>query len=394
RKLVPVSNTAEIIAREMQPQRQIALGTALSRFIKQRWSVDIPPVAWNERQLPDHLRMRIALTDAKGKIVRTARDTRILQSVSSDTPNDDFKKAQSDWERGPIDSWNIGDLTERITLKGAGGRRWNAYPALKQREDRTVVLTAFADKATARKHHPGGVKALIIKQLASDIKYLRKNLALPYSCDAKCRYFGGRRALDEQLVERVLTDRLSRNIRTEAEFNALLESLHTSGIGSWGQEERGYVLNILDTYHELRTQLSDLEKRFVRNAVLHDFVNTLRQALLRLVPETFITLYDAERLGQLPRYIKALEIRAQRGAVDMEKDRNKTRRVTPYEERLHAVVGTLSPQTSARKREALEALVWMLEEFKISIFAQEIKTAHPVSAKRLETMFDEIEAMV
>ena len=151
RKLVPVSDTAETIAREMLPQRQIALGTALSGFIKQRWSIDIPPVAWNERQLPDHLRMRIALTDAKGKIVRTARDTSILQSVSSDTRTEDFRKAQSVWEKGPIDSWNFGDLPERITLKGAGGRRWSAYPALEQREDRTVVLTAFADKSTARK---------------------------------------------------------------------------------------------------------------------------------------------------------------------------------------------------------------------------------------------------
>ena len=394
RKLVPVSDTAATIAREMPVQRSIGLGTALSRFVKKRWDVEIAPIAWDERQLPDHLRMRIALTDARGKIVRTARDTQVLQSVSTQTATDEFQKARRNWEQGPIEHWSVGDLPEQITLKGAGGRRWTAYPALEQRDDHSVVLSAFADNATARRIHPVGVRALLAKQLASDIKFLRKNLALPYSSDAQCRYFGGRRALENQLVERVLTDHLCKDVRTAAAFNALFESLHASAIGRWGQEEKGYVLDILEAYQGLRAKLSDLERRHLRNAVLHDFLDSLRRGLQHLVPEQFITLYDADRLKQLPRYIKALEIRAQRGSVDLDKDRTKAGRLAPYEERLQAAVVTLSPQTSTEKREALEALVWMLEEFKISIFAQEIKTAQPVSAKRIEAMFDEIEGMV
>ena len=87
-------------------------------------------------------------------------------------------------------------------------------------------------------------------------------------------------------------------------------------------------------------------------------------------------------------------IASRRGAVDLEKDRTKANRVTPYEERLQALVNQLTPQTSIQKRQSLETFAWMLEEFKISIFAQEIKTSRPVSEKRLEAMLKEIEGMV
>jgi len=394
KQLVPVADTVAIIARDMPIQRRIGLSSALSRFVKARWNVEIPPAAWDEGQLPDHLRMRIAVTDAKGNVVQTARDPGILQRVSTGSAIDDFREAQQRWEKSPIESWeDVGDLPDEIALKGPGGRRWTAYPALMPR-GAMVVLTVFADRAAATRNHLRGVKALLVRQLGADIKFLRKNLALPYHCEAQCRYFGGRRALEEQLVERVLDHHLCIDIRTKQAFDDFCETLHTAGIAGWGQTEKTLVIDILEAYQGVRAQLADIEQRHRGKPMLQEFLESQRRALQHLVPDNFITLYDTDRLQHLPRYLKGVSLRAQRGVLDLEKDRAKAKRLAPYETRLQNAIAGLTTQTSAEKRHLLETLVWMLEEFKISIFAQEIKTSQPVSEKRLDAMFKQVEGMV
>ena len=75
-------------------------------------------------------------------------------------------------------------------------------------------------------------------------------------------------------------------------------------------------------------------------------------------------------------------------------DRAKANRIEPYERRLARLAQALTQESSQEKRQAMESFFWMLEEYKISVFAQEIKTAHPVSPQRLEKQLEKIEAMV
>jgi ATP-dependent helicase HrpA len=256
------------------------------------------------------------------------------------------------------------------------------------------VLTAFADMAMARRAHPQGVKALLMRHLSGDIKFLRKNLNLPYECDPYCRYFGGRPALEEQLLDSVLDAHLARDIRTGAEFDTLLEELHTRGIAAWGQERRAGVIEVLKAYQAARMQLADLVGSHPANAPLHALIERLRADMQRLVPDRFVALYDDARLKLMPRYIKAFGLRAARAAVDLEKDRIKSVRVKPHEERLEHLIRSLPPHAGAEKRRAIEDFFWLLEEFKISVYAPEIKTVRPVSEKRLETALKEIEEMI
>ena len=79
--------------------------------------------------------------------------------------------------------------------------------------------------------------------------------------------------------------------------------------------------------------------------------------------------------------------------MDPEKDRVKAEQPQKYSERLKGLLKTLHPESSAEKRRALEELFWMIEEYKVSVFAQELKTALPVSPKRLEEKIREIERM-
>jgi ATP-dependent helicase HrpA len=115
--------------------------------------------------------------------------------------------------------------------------------------------------------------------------------------------------------------------------------------------------------------------------------------LADLLPPSFVSLYDRARLAHLERYLQALSLRARRAAVDPEKDRAKAAGPMAYTARLNVMLAGLGPSTSAEKRAALEELFWTIEEYKVSVFAQELRTAVPVSPKRLDEKIRAIERM-
>lgn len=394
RKLVPINETVQTIVEQMPADPHTRLPVALSRFIRGRWGVTIPETAWNEAQLPDHLRMRIAVTDPRGRVLRAGRDTGVLKSTGTEAvPSENFEAARRAWERGPVTAWDFGDLPETVTLPAGRRGQHIGHPCLEAR-GKAIYLTVHADRRQARHIHRQGVKALLADRFKGELKFLRKNLALPYESHALCRYLGGRAVLEEQLLHKVLDEQLARDIRNAADFDKMAAALAETGMAAWGRTKRDHLLAILQAYHALRMRLADLDKAHPRNAAVHAFLDDLRQRLTALVPENLLTLYDDERLAQLPRYIRALAIRADRGVLDLEKDQTKAGQVAPFADRLRALIADLSPHSSGAKRQALEDFYWLLEEFRIAVFAPEIKTARPVSAKRLEQRLREIEQMV
>ena len=113
-----------------------------------------------------------------------------------------------------------------------------------------------------------------------------------------------------------------------------------------------------------------------------------------LTPPDFLLRYDAERLGHVARYLKALAIRAERGLFHMERDHARAGEIGPYEDFLRESLGGLTARTSGEKRQTIETFRWLVEEYKVSLFAQELKTPYPVSKKRLDEKKREIERML
>ena len=85
---------------------------------------------------------------------------------------------------------------------------------------------------------------------------------------------------------------------------------------------------------------------------------------------------------------------ANRAVLDLEKDREKAGKVDPYNRHLEKLLGELTPSVSEEKRTQIEAFFWLIEEYKVSLFAQELKTSVPVSRKRLDGLIDRINRMV
>jgi ATP-dependent helicase HrpA len=385
KRLVPLNETVDVIFREMPRQKGPFL-TSLGEFVHGRFGVDIPSAAWAGAALPDHLKMRVAITAPDGRELASSRDPGILRSLPTATRiPPEVRKA---WERGGITRWDFGDLPDSLSSDPAEASPWVAYPALEPAAD-GVRLKLFARRDQALAVHRRGVAALLAVHFARDMKLLKRSLALPEELHPASRYFGGARQVEDAMADRVVHDLLAADIRSEKAFREHAEACR-SGVSSAGREILYAVIPVLEAYAAARGSVTRLS---TATGSLAAFCHALTDELTRLVPPNFIALYDRSRMGHLGRYIAALEIRARRAAVDLEKDLVKSREVRKFTEQLNTLLEGLSAEASAEKRRALEELHWALEEYKVSVYAQELKTAIPVSPKRLAERIREIERM-
>lgn len=120
----------------------------------------------------------------------------------------------------------------------------------------------------------------------------------------------------------------------------------------------------------------------------------LKEELTRLVPPDFLVVYPSDFLARLPRMVQALGLRAERARLSAEKDRAKAAQVEPFLAEFERLSRLARKKPDPEKEKLLFELRWMIEEFKVSLFAPEIKTAFPVSAKRLAARVKEIEALL
>jgi ATP-dependent helicase HrpA len=395
RRLAPVSDTAALIAREM-PRAREALPAALGDFIHRRFQVDIPAAAWEANVLPDHLKMRFALTGPDGQTLAAGRDAALLQQATPAGPRSAIPaKLRRRWEREGLTSWDCGDLPDGIAVEPdqTGGQQ--LFPALVAPKSghSGVALRLFTNRQEALRAHGQGVAALLEMALAGDLRHLKRQLRLPVDLAAKVRLPGGAKALEKQLYDRVVRDRLVSDLRTAAAFEKHVRTAKTEIISD-GQRLLAAVAPVLNALDEARETLFGLERQAGGRGALADFLLARRDDLHKLVPDHFVALYDRERLPHLARYLQAVALRAQRAVQQFERDRPKADEIARFEKILQRMLAALSPRTSARKRAALEDFFWLIEEYKVSLFAQELKTAVPVSAKRLEKLAGEIGRMV
>jgi ATP-dependent helicase HrpA len=113
-----------------------------------------------------------------------------------------------------------------------------------------------------------------------------------------------------------------------------------------------------------------------------------------LMPGNFLMRYDSERLIHVMRYLKAICIRAERGMAHLDKALTRIREANIFSDNLQSMLESSGAGASEEKLNLIEEYRWMIEEYKVSLFAQELKTAFPVSRKRLEKKRQEIERIV
>ncbi|MDP3284948.1 MAG: DUF3418 domain-containing protein, partial [Desulfobacterales bacterium] len=165
-------------------------------------------------------------------------------------------------------------------------------------------------------------------------------------------------------------------------------------IFSHGLEKIKIIAPVLKAFHETMTNLEELKKKASRNKEASDILIRLENETTRLLPVNFMQLYEPGRLLHIPRYLQTVSVRARRGIIEPEKEKARSRELEIHTASLDKLLKSLTPLVSEEKKKAIEEYFWLIEEYKVSLFAQELKTPVPISAKRLDKKLKEIERMV
>lgn len=382
--LLPLSATRDLILREM-PRGEGPLAEALSGFLRRRLKVEIPASAWSPAALPEHLRPRIAIFAADGRELASGRDPALLRAHAA--PGGIPAAVRRRYERRNLERWDFGDLPAVLTGAGPDRVPWAAFPALAADAGGGVNLVLFSRREAAEAAHPTGVAALAARQARREIVFLRRALRIGDETPRVATRLRGAARLEGLLAERVIRDLFAVPVRRQREFEELLAA-RLPGLQTEGQRLREAALAVFAAGEAAVREMAALAGLRGPAAAI---AQGLEAELERLLPRNFPAGIPRTRFADLARLLRALAVRIRRAAVDPEKERLRAREAAAWVERWEELRRRAGPRPSPAKEALLAELFWMIEEYKVSLFAQEMKTAFPVSPKRLEAKVREIE---
>jgi ATP-dependent helicase HrpA len=282
-------------------------------------------------------------------------------------------------------AWDFGELPELMEIR-QGQQTLIGFPALIDDGD-AVRIEVFDEPEVANARHREGLRRLFALQIRDALKYLEKNLpglqamGVVYMQVGKEAGGGGtleelRAQILELSLERAfLTDPLPTN---EAAFKRRVEE-GRGRLTLIANEIARSAGNILTEYAAAQRKLKDARPPA-------DVVADIGQQLQRLVPKRFLQLTPYAQLQHLPRYLKAVQLRLDKLRADPARDATRLAELRPQEQRFWRLVAERKGVQDVRQQE----LRWLLEELRVSFFAQELRTPQPVSLKRLEKAWTQL----
>jgi ATP-dependent helicase HrpA len=349
----------------------------LARFLSRATGVELPPTEFDEAALDAHLRFNLRLIDRDGRrVLAESRDLEALRGQFGDRAGAAFAARAA---RGLAQQGLREFPAEPLPAAVPGEAGVTAYPALVDEGD-SVAVQVFADPADAVAAHPQGVRRLLTIALAERIKQARKQLPVSPKLGLLYAAIESQERLRRDLVDaalNALADAAGLGaIRDRAAFEATLSDIGR-GLFAAAVERLQLAEAILAAYAELRPKLQPPLMGFA-SANFDD----LRAQLDALVHPGFLRELPSERLRHLPRYLRAMRLRAERLVNDPVRDQQRMLELLPFVDALQGAAG----QGAAARSADWQALRWALEELRVSLFAQELGTAEPVSPKRLSRL--------
>jgi ATP-dependent helicase HrpA len=411
RQLMPFPPKVAEIVRDLKPGNRTLLHD-LSRFIQQRYGVEVPLASWPADALPQHLRPRVEIVGHDRKPLIAGRDlsqlriqlerAKVEPVPAGDPPA--WTRLVREWERFGLADWTFGDLPERLTAIEDPKAPLHAWPGLEV-EDGRVNLRLFRAQAAARAASVGGLQRLIELAVQKDLGWLQKDLRML----SRLEPLHAGLCSGEELQAAAFLN-LKRHAVPSQHLPAMTRAAFDAAV-AWSRARLpGLAAALLARVEPILKYRQDYLRRFkpasvsapapVRARTLTGLdqlgllptpapkPNPVAGELDALVPGDFLAQIPFEQLVQIPRYLKALYTRAERAALNPAKDHERARQLSPYRDALRGFMA--APPTSEAGRRALWEFRWMIEEFKVSLFAQELGTAYPVSPKRLDEQLTRI----
>ncbi|MEX2240061.1 MAG: ATP-dependent RNA helicase HrpA, partial [Burkholderiales bacterium] len=359
--LGPLEEFAETFARKVQTA-DTPLAQALARHIRAELNLDVPLDAFRPDSAPPHLHMNFLVIDEHGRQLGMSRN---LAELKRELGRETEAQLQPEADLRLHTGWTMGDLAEMMEIE-RGGQTLVGYPALVDAGD-GVTLQVFDAPERAAELHRAGVRRLIGIAFKDRIRDLErawtKDVVLgPLKDDLVAA------ALERAfLAERVPA--------LAAEFARAVEA-GRSRFMLIAQEVARTAAGILAAHAELKKKLAQAAKSFPQAA------QDIEQQLARLLAPGWLAHTPWQRLQHYPRYLKAAEMRLEKLRADPARD---ARLMTELQPLLTAWLRAPRPLGAEQSQ-----FGWLLEELRVSLFAQQLKTPVPVSSKRLTKLWQSI----
>ncbi|WP_122550070.1 ATP-dependent RNA helicase HrpA [Pseudomonas viridiflava] len=364
-----------------------SLTQALGRELLRMTGARVTDEAWAEatQQLESHLKMNLEIVDGDGKFLGEGRDLDALTARFAEASQAALAVPQTAKSQQPVEAKVFAPVAQK-TQQNIAGLSMTVYPALVE-EGGTVKEGRFSTQAEAEYQHRRALQRLLLQQLAEPAKFLRSKLPGQTELALLYRELGRIDALIEDIL---LASLDSCVLDGEAELprdGAGLLSLAERKRADWTEHAERLAkltLEILKLWH-------GLQKRFKGKIDLAQAValNDIKAQLGKLVYPGFVRETPAQWLKEMPRYLKAIEMRLEKLPGQVQKDRVWSIELAglwaQYQARAdkHRQEGKRDPELAVYR--------WWMEEYRVSLFAQQLGTKMPVSDKRLSKQWAMVE---
>ena len=386
KQLVPVPEFADDFLQKHTAGDE-SLTDALTRFIYQQKRIKVSENDWNLEQLDDHYKMNIQVMGHSGEQITQGRNWHELIEQVGDQAEQITQDKENDFERDGIRCWDLNSLPQEYTIEQSG-IQVTLYPALVA-EDESVSLKLLARKDEAQYQTRLGVIKLLQLELSDQVKWLHKETQKRLV--QEMIYFGhiGNKAqLLEAVAHRVfaLAFDLTEIPRDEAQFNQLKNN-GRGNIGDVFEKTIPLIKQILQAYHQLNKKMKKQNQLAFAMAV-----GDIKNQINELLSKGFLAFTPYEWLKQYPKYLNAMMLRLDKLQGNIQKDKLMQLKVAPWQEQYNALLTQLP--ASAECFEQVQQLRWMIEEYRVSLFAQELGTVMPVSDKRWKVQLEEAKTSI
>lgn len=399
--LVPIPAVAENMKKKLQKNEK-GLFRSLQEEIFRQYGIPIQNKVWpGLDDIPPHLLMRFEITDRNGKVLYSGHDlNRIKDSLRKypaafDQNDPEWLRIRVEWEAFGINLENLPDLPGSIM--GSSGDKQNtikAFPGIVVENDSVCIrLFLNQDEALSKTQH--GARRILADYLSKEFGYLKRN-CIPAGLPSKSFLaLGGRQKLRQSIYAFLYKELLGswRQIPSRSDLVRKAKELEGK-VFQQAIPKIQLLKEVLEARIAAQGEITRLRNNATKTRSYSRVFADLETELTRLTPPGFPGNASPDQLPELPRYLNALAVRAQRAYVDPIKDMTKASGLQPFLSHLNEAKNSLNTDITKELAEAIKHFEKLIDEYRVSLFAPELGTSIPVSPKRLFAAWERIRPLL
>ncbi|MGB5804253.1 MAG: ATP-dependent RNA helicase HrpA [Vibrio anguillarum] len=381
KNFVPAPNYADAFLARVTPM-ELPLLDAMEKELRRMTGVEVKREDWKLEQVPDHLKITFRAVDHKNRKLNEHKDLyQLKESLKEKVQETLSQVADDDIEQQGLHTWSFGELP-KVYQQKRGGFEVKAYPALVDSKE-SVEIKLFETEQEQLNAMKAGQRRLILLNVPSPIKYLHTNLPNKSKLGLYFNPYG--KVLD--LIDDCIACGIDKLIEQQGglvwepeQFEALKEFVRAE-LGDTVVDIAQQVETILTTAFNINKKLKG-KIDFTMAFALSD----IKAQIEGLIFKGFATECGWKRLPDILRYMRAIERRMEKLPIDPNKDRLHMLKIEAVTNDYKALLNKIP--RGAEVPENVKEIRWMIEELRVSLFAQQLGTPYPVSDKRIKNAID------